>query len=82
MRKQDPEKWGEKYAAVDKADFSFNGLMERTILRPFLMLLKESVAFYSFLIYYKADFDLFHQTHSRSRHHISFNVNRFTLPPL
>ncbi|GJJ05823.1 hypothetical protein Clacol_000010 [Clathrus columnatus] len=43
LRKQDPEKHGEKYAAAEHADYGPRSLLERTILRPFAMLGQEPI---------------------------------------
>ncbi|KIJ38750.1 hypothetical protein M422DRAFT_176210, partial [Sphaerobolus stellatus SS14] len=43
MRKEDPEKWGTKYAAAEHADFRIKALLERTLFRPFLMLAREPI---------------------------------------
>jgi MFS transporter, DHA1 family, multidrug resistance protein len=43
LRKSDPVKNGNKYAAFDKQDTSFKAMLDRTLLRPFHMLLLEPI---------------------------------------
>lgn len=43
MRKEEPEVHADKFADLERADFSFRGILERTIARPFAMLAKEPI---------------------------------------
>ncbi|KZT25535.1 MFS general substrate transporter [Neolentinus lepideus HHB14362 ss-1] len=43
LRKEDPEKYKDLYAEQDRQDWSFKGLMHRTLLRPFHMLAMEPI---------------------------------------
>jgi MFS transporter, DHA1 family, multidrug resistance protein len=44
LRKQDPEKYANKYGAAERLDSSPKALLERTVFRPFIMLALEWVA--------------------------------------
>ncbi|GAA5919902.1 hypothetical protein JCM1841_002104 [Sporobolomyces salmonicolor] len=43
MRKEDPEKNGEKYGELEKADFSLKSILVRTVARPAQMLILEPI---------------------------------------
>lgn len=43
MRKEDPEKHGDKYAELERADFSLKSIAQRTLLRPIIMLFVEPI---------------------------------------
>ncbi|GAA5844249.1 hypothetical protein JCM9279_001738 [Rhodotorula babjevae] len=43
MRKENPEQHGDKYAELEKADFSLKSLVQRTLARPLIMLAVEPI---------------------------------------
>ncbi|KPV73417.1 uncharacterized protein RHOBADRAFT_29141 [Rhodotorula graminis WP1] len=43
LRKEDPERHGDKYAELEKADFGFKSLVQRTLARPLIMLVVEPI---------------------------------------
>ncbi|BGP35356.1 hypothetical protein JCM10296v2_007192 [Rhodotorula toruloides] len=43
LRKEDPDKHGDKYAELEKADFSIRSIVTRTLARPAIMLVVEPI---------------------------------------
>lgn len=43
MRKEEPELNKDVYSELERADFSFKGIITRTLARPFIMLFKEPI---------------------------------------
>lgn len=43
MRKENPEEHGDKYAELERADFSLKSIVTRTLARPLIMLAVEPI---------------------------------------
>ncbi len=43
MRKENPEEHGDKYAELERADFSLHSIITRTLARPLVMLVVEPI---------------------------------------